>query len=463
MPLHPALATLAAPIRPPDLRRHVANSKIARNLGWKTLGTVVEKLLKLALIPIIARSLGPRVYGQFNYALGIAAMFVQLTDLGLGIFLAREIARHDEPPRRLIGQVLTLKAVLAVGYLGLIGLLAWWHLVDPRAGEDGKGLHPGALAFTVAILGLASLGVSAVESIWQVFRGVQRLELEAASSSFFALAQLVFVVAALAVASLLWPDGSDLSMIMVMIAAGMAMAGMAGATHAAWLMRQVVSPHYGWSTEALGRFRREVLPLGVAIVASFIYFKLDVVLLRHFVGDEETGWYSAAYKPIEYMGIIPATLLAATFPALSQTVLNDPQRAWRLHRNSALALAAAGVVGTLVLVTIPEFIIGTLVGPEFGPSATMLRWLAPSVLLTMLNCLETHMLVALGRVKSQMVFTLVLIGINLGTNWLLIPKWGGVGAAISTWVTELVLFAFCAPLVYRELKLRLALAPVAAG
>ena len=436
----------------------LVRNSVRRNLVFKTLGTIVEKGLKFCITPLITATLGPRVWGQYSYAVTVTALAVQMTDLGLGLFMAREIARHDAPPAKLIGQILTLKGVLALTYLAVLAGLTWWHIADPQAGKGALPRpHAGALAFTIALVGLAGLATSTVEAIWQVFRGAQRLELEARSSGIFAGLQLIAVFVAVTLAARLWPDGSDLSLTMVLIAGAAALAGLAGAAHVLWLMHKVVTPEYGLSRVAMGRFVGEALPLGVAIVASLVYFKVDVVMLRAMRGDEEVGWYSTAYKALEYASIVPAILMAATFPALSQTVVNDPHRAWQLHKKTLAALVGAGCIGSLGLAFFSKQIIYVQVlgRPGFEPSIAMEQMLAPSVLLTLINYLETHMLVALGLVGEQMAFTLVLVVVNVGANWVLVPRYGGIGAAIATALTELVLLGFCAPLVWREMHKRM--------
>jgi PST family polysaccharide transporter len=418
---------------------------------------VVEKGLRLVLVALVARALGTKVYGQYTYAVAVAMLCVQITDMGLGLFLAREIARADVPPPRLIGQVLTIKAALAVVYLLVMAGLTWWHFVDPNARHElVPRHHASALAFTIALAGLSNLAASAIEAIWQIFRGIQRLELEARSGSFFAAAQLILVFGALQVVHAADPHGAEKSILMVAIALAMTVASGIGLYQTIRLMLQVVTPEMNWSREMLNRFRREVLPLGVAIVASLIYFKIDVPMLRALRGDEETGVYNAAYKILENLSLVPSVLLAATFPALSQTVVSDPAAALLLHRNTLRILIGAGLAGGLVLVVLPDFIVKVLYGQEFAPAAKVMMALAPSVVLTFVNYLETHMLVALGLVKQQMAFAIALIAVNVTANWLLIPRYGGVGAALGTAVTEVVLLGFCAPLVHRTLRARLA-------
>lgn len=438
-------------------RGRMTASQIRKNIAWKTLGMVVEKGLRLVQIILIARALGTRVYGQYTYAVAIGLLCVQITDMGLGLFLTREIARSDLPPPRLVGQVLTFKAVLAVGYLLLMAGLTWWHFLDPYAGREiVHRHHASAVAFAIAFAGLSALATSAIEVIWQVFRGIQRLELEARSGAFVAGVQLAFVFTALELVHHDDPQFTDKPLAMVIVAAAMAVAGILGAIHAYRLMLQVVTPEFGWSGAMLSRFRREVLPLGLAIVASLIYFKIDVPMLRALRGDEETGVYNAAYKLLENLSVIPSILMAATFPALSRTVVEAPARAIALHRNTLLVLIGAGLAAGVVMVTIPGFLINLLYGKAFSASVAVLIALAPCAVLTFVNYLETHMLVALGLVKQQMAFAIALIGVNVGANYWLIPRLGGVGAALGTAVTEVVLLLFCAPLVHRQLRLRLA-------
>ncbi len=434
--------------------------RIRKNIGWKALGIGVEKGLRLLLVAMVARALGTRIYGQYTYAMTVGLLCVQITDMGLGLFLAREIARSDVPPPRLIGQVLSIKAALAGVYLVLMVALTWWHFVDPYARfELVPRHHASAVAFTIALCGISSLAASSIEAICQVFRGIQRLELEARSGSFFAAAQLVLVFGALQLMHVADPHGAEKSIAMVVIALAMTIASGLGLYQTIRLMMQVVTPEFSWSRDMLSRFRREVLPLGVAIVASLIYFKIDVPMIKALTpkgGDEEVGIYSAAYKILENMSVVPSVLLAATFPALSQTVLSDPRAAVRLHRNTLIVLIVAGLAGGVVLLTLPRFIISVLYGKEFEASAAVMQALAPSVILTFVNYLETHMLIALGLVKAQMAFAIALIAVNVSANWILIPRYGGVGAAIGTAVTEVVLLLFCFPLVHRALRARLA-------
>lgn len=421
--------------------------RIVRNIGWKSLGTLIEKSLRLLLMGLVARALAPAAYGQYNYALNLALLAVQMTDLGLGLFLAREIARDSAPTGRIVGHVFTLKAALGAGYLVLMCAMTWWHIGNTY------------LAWTLALAGLSSLCVTTIEAIYQIFRGVQRLELEARAASLHAALQLTLVGVGIVWWRHIHPIVSDPMSAMVLVSACMLVGNGIALVYAARLALSVARPEYGWSRAMLGRFGREVLPLGIAIVASLFYFKIDVLMLTALRGDVETGVYSVAYKLFENLSFVPNVLLAATFPALSQKIQVDPRAAVALHGLTLRLLIGAGLCAMAGLIALPYIGLQPLIihvlGAGYARSIPVLVALAPSVLLTFVNYLETHMLVALGMVKAQMAVTLALVGVNVAANLMLIPRFGGVGAAIATAATELALFACCVPMVQYGLRKRI--------
>ncbi len=437
----------------------VLTDRIRRNVGWKTLGVAAEKSLRFLLVALISRALGVKIYGQYTYAVALALLWVQMTDMGLGLFLAREVSRHEVPPAKLIGHVFTIKMGLALAYLLVVAGLTWWHFADPGF-KEATTFHPrpGALGWTVALTGLSGLAASTIEAMWQVFRGVQQLGLEARSSAVFAGAQLAAVSLALALLPTMPKVANDKGYTMVLIAAAMLAASLVALAYTAMLLFRVVTPQLGWSRPMLSRFTREVLPLGVAIVASLIYFKIDVPMLRMLRGDVDVGLYNAAYKVLENLSVVPAILLAATFPALVQKVQDDPVGAAQLHAATRKVLLLAGLGGALVLLLLPELLIGILNGDAYLGAVPVLQALAPSVVLTFINYLETHMLVAMGLVRAQMAFAVALIAVNVTANFAFIPLWGGVGSAWATALTEVVLLWFCVRLVRKELGQRIAAA-----
>jgi len=60
-----------------------------------------------------------------------------------------------------------------------------------------------------------------------------------------------------------------------------------------------------------------------------------------------------------------------------------------------------------------------------------------------LNYGLTHFLIARALERYNLAFTVLLVVLNVGANLLLIPRWGGRGAAVTTVITEVALTACC--------------------
>ena len=450
-----AKATATSWLRTTDVSRRswALPAKIRRNIGFKLAGTVVEKGLRAVIVFAAARILGPQAWGKYTYAFTLAMLLAQVTDLGLGLFINRETARNGKPDPALIGQVLTLKAALACVYLLGIAAVTLWHMLH------GDGDHTVTLA--IVICGGIALAVTAIDSFVHVFRGIQNLALEARTHAAHAI--FAVVVATLALGGAVLTFGLKMSdeqrdTVVIVYASRLLISSLMAVGYSYGILRRLTEINWGLSRQTLRRFRSEVLPLGIAIVASMIYYRIDVPMIHGLLpaatADWQTGLYTAAYKLLEYTALFPAILLAATFPALSEKVNADPVLAAHLHKVTLRWLVLGGGVVCAIFALLAEPLVTLLYGAEFTGSAPVLVALAPCVLLTFVNYLETHMLVALGLVKAQMVISLTLIGVNIGLNWLWIPRWQGTGAAWATAATEVCLLLAVAPLVARSLRAR---------
>ena len=75
------------------------------------------------------------------------------------------------------------------------------------------------------------------------------------------------------------------------------------------------------------------------MLISALYFRIDVYFIERWQGLEAVGGYNAVFRLVEAMRLLPAAVMAVTFPMLVQTT----RHAARCN-GSAAALAIAGVV-----------------------------------------------------------------------------------------------------------------------
>lgn len=398
--------------------------KALGNLAAKAISVPLEKVCRLVLFAIAARTLKEASFGRFQFADAVAALLLLTTDLGLGVWTTRALARGRAPAETIVGTGLWVRTLAAIPHLALIAA---------AAGLVGGGETRGALL----LLGVAALAGAFVEYCGAVFRGYERLRDEAHLNVVRAGLVTVAGLAALA-----WGRS------VVALAAGVMAGGIAGAVYGLAILRRryrLPTPFHGGSFDRrLARAASgEALPLWLATLMSLVYFKGDTVLLRFFAGDAAIGSYSAAYKIFEATMILPSIIMAASFPGLVRAEVDDPARGRRSELGLGMALLALGgiVGGAVWLASGPA--IRLVFGPAFADAGPSLRLLCLAVPLLFLNYGLTHFLIARGLERYNLRLTVAMVVVNLGTNLLLIPRFGGRGAALTTIVTELALTAGC--------------------
>jgi polysaccharide transporter, PST family len=392
------------------------------NVIVKALSVPVEKACRLVLMVVAAPILGAAAFGSYQFAFAATAMLALCTDLGMGVWTTRALARDRTRAPVIVATALRLRLLASLPYLAAVALAA------ALAG-------PGDTRRALALLGLAALVNAFVDYLLAIFRGFERLADEAhlnvARALFIALGGLGALALRRTVASL---------------SAGLFVGMLAVGAYGLRLLRR----GYGLDVRA-GRFDRELwrsaageaLPLWLATLFSLLYFKGDVVVLKVFASDAEIGAYSAAYKIFEGLMIIPSVVLAATFPPLARAK-NDPerQRRWEAALVALLLVLGTGVAAAVYVTS--DRLIHLVYGAGFVRAAPSLRVLAGALPILFLNFGLTHFLIARDLERRNLAFAALMLVVNVAANLMLVPRLLGPGAAWATLLTEVALTICCA-------------------
>lgn len=415
---------------------------IRRNAAIKLASELIGRLALFALVLFAARRLGEAGFGLYNYALALGFILAQLTDLGMQLVLTREIAT-DARGDGLVSAALRLKVALSV----VVAAILWLVI--------GQTVDRGA----VFLLSLLPLLQSFPEFVGYVFRGRQNLTVEA-----WLLAGARLALAGAGVIALwLWP--TLLALAISQAAAGLlfAVVGLVWLRRGGWLSRlsEALAVHRLPQQRAeLVYLLRQSLPLGVAIFLSIAYLRLAVLLLQLRLGETAVAHFSAAARLTEPAQLIPASIMAAVFPAFTLALHHDAARARRLGMRATLLLLAIGVAVALGGWLLGPWLVPFLYGPAYAASSRVFQVLAVQLVLAFVNHALTHYLVAYGRQALLGVFTGAMLVLHAALSWVLIPRFGPVGPALSTVMAELLLTALCLLTLWASKPVAPALAPL---
>jgi len=392
------------------------------NVLVKALSVPVEKACRLLLMVVAAPIVGAAAFGSYQFAFATTTMLALCTDLGMGVWTTRALARDRTRAPVIVATALRLRLLASVPYLAVVALIA------ALAG-------PGDTRRALALLGLTALVNAFIDYLLAIFRGYERLSDEAHLNVARAMLLAAGGLGALAIHRTVDALGGGLLVGMV-----------ASALYGLRLLRR------GYGLDArTSRFDRELwrsaageaLPLWLASLFSQLYFKGDVVILKAFAGNVEVGAYSAAYKIFEGLMIVPSVVLAATFPPLARAK-GDPERQRRWEVALAALLLALGTAVAFGVYLTSDRVIALVYGPGFARAAPSLRVLAVALPILFLNYGLTHFLIARDLERRNLLFAALMLIVNVSANLVLIPRLAGPGAACATLVTEVALTICCA-------------------
>jgi O-antigen/teichoic acid export membrane protein len=183
-------------------------------------------------------------------------------------------------------------------------------------------------------------------------------------------------------------------------------------------------------------------------------FTFDLVLLGFLIGEREVGLYGAAYRVCFLALAIGVALHTSYLPAFSRGALLGTEEASRIARRAmefASAMAAPLVVGGVLLA---DPLLRALFGASYAEGAQALRVLLLSIGLIFLHGTFRNILLAYDRTGVETCIMAAAASINVALNFLLIPRFGLLGAAAATAAAEALVLALEAAAV-RSLNVRL--------
>ncbi len=119
-------------------------------------------------------------------------------------------------------------------------------------------------------------------------------------------------------------------------------------------------------------------------------------------------------------------------------------------------MIAIALLITVVGIIEADRLIDLIYGPRYGPAAEALGILLVGIGFMFLWSMFTAVLNATNRPKIPLLGVTLGAALNVGLNFLLIPRHGFIGASISTVLAEVFLFSFLLTDLHRQgYKLRL--------
>jgi len=174
----------------------------------------------------------------------------------------------------------------------------------------------------------------------------------------------------------------------------------------------------------------------LACIFGFLIVRSDMLLVNYFKGANLSGIYSVAVNLADFLYLLPVTIGAILFTKVSANIADDGIFTQKISRHTVLLMA----IICILIALISKSLILLMYGVQFAFSATPFLWLLPGIFFLSLAMIYNNDLA--GRGLPPIVFIAPGVGfiLNFSLNLLFIPRYGIIGAAITSSISYFVMF-----------------------
>ena len=399
----------------------MANRSLKKNTILNTIKQLCSMLFPLISFSYTVRVLGVGNYGRVNFSASIVTYFTLLAALGIQNYGVREGARIREDKEKIslfANQLFTVNFITSlVSVILLCGLVFSWG----RMRENWQLVMIQSLVIPFAWLGCEWINVVYEDYTYITIRYIGLQLLAIVLLLLFVKKEEDYVVYA-AVTTL-------------------AQAG-AGLLNVFYIRKKYLHVRLLSSNICFRAHIRPLLILFAVALSSYIYINSDTTMIGLYRSEEEVGLYSAATKIYSMIKMLLNATVVASIPRISVYLGENKRSEYNslihsLVSNVALLVLPCGI--GLFLLAGPTLLIAS--GSEYVSAFRALRYLAISLLFAPFSYIySSGILVANKKENTFLYATIIGASVNVLLNMIIIPRIGYVGAAITTLISEVLVF-----------------------
>jgi len=412
-----------------DIRQH----RLTRNAAYLTIAQFAKFVARGLYVLILARYLGPELFGILNYAHSWYLLFLPIAVFGMQTVMARELGRKQTPDLLLIRSSLALRLGLTAGACLISLTLSWSIEAHPVARE----------LLLVLIVALAGRSLSLWSNTVNVSleRAAPVLYIETLFRLWELVAAALIVFAGYGLIELAWVH--------------VASYWLEAAVYLVLLSKRfpVLTPRWDYTTI------RMLLHLGfwsaLALASQGWVYQAPIVLLRWLAGlSEQLGHVSLLMQGITIIAVIPFMVNRALLPRLSRE-----DQHWRSRSRLYLGLFVGygSVIALFVALATQWFaepLVIWLFGVQYSPVGEMLVPIMWGMLPLLWGLAAQQLLLAKGYYVANAVLMLFsALSITL-LIWLLYPYMDSAAVSLAYPLTMLGWSALSWLAIYRYDVLR---------
>lgn len=398
---------------------------MAKNLKKNYIFNVTYQILVLIIplvtIPYLARMLQPEAVGVFSYSESIVSYFSLLAAFGTSVYAQREIGKAQDSPEarsKVFWEIQIVRTITSL--ISIAAYIGYVFIVDTN--------------FVVCLVLTLEIFNVLVDITW-FYQGLEDFRMSVICGLIGKILNLAFIFLFVKSPDDLWVYAFS----------------KCGTTMAANLIMWLPLRKYLCKVKGIKPFRhlKIIVSFFIPAIASQVYTILDKSMLGWMTSTRvENGYYEYAEKMVRISIVVISSLAAVLIPRVSKAYAEgDNETVQRIVYRAIRFVWLIGLPIMAGFIALADVFIPVYLGEGFEKSAELMKIFAPIIVIVgMANIVGVSFLIPINKQNVYLVSVVAAAAVNLCLNFILIPGFYSVGAAISSVIAEFI--SICIQFIY---------------
>jgi O-antigen/teichoic acid export membrane protein len=392
--------------------------KISLDTAAILIGKFVGLLLGIVRLNFIATYLSIVSFGILNFAFYFCSLFQTLFDFGMSQLLIREVARDLSKSRELVGRIIFLKVIVVILATAIVEIVSLMFYHDNQT----------MWAITLTTIVFAINGLSMV--FLAAFQAHRRMRLVSLFNIFNDLILSLLIIALIG-------KYSSINMVLFL---SVGVAGLNLIVIYFMYVLYIGKPHLAVDLTLWRLFLKESAPIALSSIGTSMYIFTGPTVLKYTRGDIETALYTAGYKLISILSLIPLTVMQVVYPVFSDFFVRAKEKLSKSLYDSIRIVSLISIPIVIGTVLLAQKVFMILYPPAYSAGVIVLQLAIIGSVWSYMNAILQTFLLSIGKQSFLMVF-LLSIGLVISIiSIIVIPPLGYIAIPVILCAAEIIVF-----------------------
>lgn len=388
--------------------------KFAKNAFWIMFGRIFQIVLTFVTTMLVTRYLGPTQYGQITLAFSYVALFIPIGALGLNDLLVKELLDHKEENNSIIGTAIIMRL-----FSSCFSIIVIYFVV--------KIISNNPILPVLAVL----QGISLIFRVFECINYFYQSRLFSKKAGIinavaYSLTAIFRIVCLIIKKDIYW-FAFAVSLDFIVIAILLLFTYLKDGNSLCF------SKKYA---KLLISKSRPYLFSGIMTVVSG---KADSILLGNMIDETTVGYYSAATTLCNAWPFVLTAIIDSASPIIIDLYAIDKEGYKKRLKQLYASIFYISLFVAVIFTVFSKLIITIVFGSAYIPASVPLKIVCWNTIFSYFGVARFIWMQCEDKYYLERVLTLIGLIFNLACNYILISKYGIIGASITLTLTQFIM------------------------